>query len=106
VLLCRHKVLGSSPSTAKGKRKKYLEIRTLHSQWESVCPACARSWVQFPSIAKLKKNGKEDKWHYEWQPSHSGRKWFNLDQIPHSSSEETEAQNGSETCSPECQVSM
>jgi hypothetical protein len=30
----------------------------------------------------------------------------NLDQISHSSSEETEAQNGSETCSPECQVSM
>jgi hypothetical protein len=22
------------------------------AQWESVCPACARPWVQFPSIAK------------------------------------------------------
>jgi hypothetical protein len=40
------------------------------------------------------------------QPSHNGRKYFNLDQIPHSSDEETEAQNSSETCSPECQVPM
>jgi hypothetical protein len=28
VLLCRHKILGSSPSTAKGKRKIYLGMRT------------------------------------------------------------------------------
>jgi hypothetical protein len=40
------------------------------------------------------------------QPSYNGRKYFNLDQIPHSSSEETEAQNGSETYSPEYQVSL
>jgi hypothetical protein len=40
------------------------------------------------------------------QPSHRGGKKFNLDQIPHSSSEETEAQNSLETCSPEYQVSM
>jgi hypothetical protein len=35
------------------------------AQWDSVCPACARPWVQFPNIAKSKKkkNGKEDKWH-------------------------------------------
>jgi hypothetical protein len=25
------------------------------AQGESVCPACARPWVQFPSIAKSKK---------------------------------------------------
>jgi hypothetical protein len=25
------------------------------AQWENVCPACARPWVQFPSVAKLKK---------------------------------------------------
>jgi hypothetical protein len=33
------------------------------TQWENVCPACARSWVQFPSIVKSKKeNGEENKW--------------------------------------------
>jgi hypothetical protein len=32
------------------------------AQWENVCPACAKPWVQFPSIT-IKKNGKEDKWH-------------------------------------------
>jgi hypothetical protein len=25
------------------------------AQWETVCPACARPWVQFPRIAKSKK---------------------------------------------------
>jgi hypothetical protein len=33
------------------------------AQWKNICPACAKPWVQFPSIAKSKKNGKEDKWH-------------------------------------------
>jgi hypothetical protein len=33
------------------------------TQWENVCPACAKSWVQFPNIAKSKKNGEEDKWY-------------------------------------------
>jgi hypothetical protein len=34
------------------------------AQWENVCTACAKPWVQFLSIAKSKKkkNGKEDKW--------------------------------------------
>jgi hypothetical protein len=32
------------------------------AQWESVCPACVRFWIQFPNIAKKKKNGEEDKW--------------------------------------------
>jgi hypothetical protein len=22
------------------------------AQWENVCPACAKAWVQFPSITK------------------------------------------------------
>jgi hypothetical protein len=32
---------------------------------ESIYPACATLWVQFPSFAKNKtqKNGEEDKWH-------------------------------------------
>jgi hypothetical protein len=37
------------------------------AEWENVCPACAKPWVQFPSITKTIKikikNGKEDKWH-------------------------------------------
>jgi hypothetical protein len=24
------------------------------AQWENVCPACAKPWVQFPSITKKK----------------------------------------------------
>jgi hypothetical protein len=28
------------------------------AQWDSVCPACARPWVQFLSIAKSKKKKK------------------------------------------------
>jgi hypothetical protein len=51
---CRRKVLSSSPSTAKGKRKKIFGDKDI-AQWESVCPACAKPWVQFPSIAKSKK---------------------------------------------------
>jgi hypothetical protein len=63
VSLCRHKVLSSSPSTAKRKRKKIFGDKDV-GQWENVCPACARTWVQFPSIAKSKKkNDKEDKWY-------------------------------------------
>jgi hypothetical protein len=54
VQLCRHKVLGSSPSTAKEKREKIFGDEDI-AQWESVCPACARPWVQFPTIAKSKK---------------------------------------------------
>jgi hypothetical protein len=60
VLLFRHKVLGSSPSTAKEKRKKIFGTKDI-TQWESVCPVCARPWVQFSTIAKSKKNGKKDK---------------------------------------------
>jgi hypothetical protein len=64
VPFCRHKVLSSSPSTAKGKRKKIFGDEDI-VQWESVCPACARPSVQYPKIEKKqkkkKKNGKEDK---------------------------------------------
>jgi hypothetical protein len=48
---------------AKEKRKKVLGDEDI-AQWESICPAGARTWVQFPSIAKStkrKKNGKKDK---------------------------------------------
>jgi hypothetical protein len=64
VLLCRHKVLSSSPNTAKEKRKKYIFEDKGIAQWESICPAYARAWVQFPSIAKSKKKKKDkkDKW--------------------------------------------
>jgi hypothetical protein len=54
VPLCRHKVLSSSPSIAKGKRKKIIGDKDV-AQWESVCLACARPWVQFSKIAKSKK---------------------------------------------------
>jgi hypothetical protein len=36
------------------KKKKKLGSKDI-TQWESVCPACARPWVQFPNIAKSKK---------------------------------------------------
>jgi hypothetical protein len=54
VPLCRHKVLSSGPSTAKEKTKIYIFRNKDIAQWESVYPACARPWVQFPSIAKKK----------------------------------------------------
>jgi hypothetical protein len=28
------------------------------AQWKNVCPACAKPWVQFPSITKSKKKKK------------------------------------------------
>jgi hypothetical protein len=62
-----HKVLGSSPVQP-------MEIIIIIiiiifgaeevAQWENVCLACAKPWVQFPSITKKnKKNSKKDKWH-------------------------------------------
>jgi hypothetical protein len=62
VLLCRHKVLSSSPVQPKKREKKIFGAEEV-GQWENVCPACAKPWVQFPSIAKLKKNVKKDNWH-------------------------------------------
>jgi hypothetical protein len=36
------------------KTKKIFGAEEI-AHWESICSACARSWVQFPSIAKKKK---------------------------------------------------
>jgi hypothetical protein len=44
-------------------KKKIFGAKDI-TQWESVCPACTRPWIQFPSIAKSKKKkkSKKDKW--------------------------------------------
>jgi hypothetical protein len=54
VPLYRHKVLSSSP--VQPKEKKIFGDKEV-AQWENVFPACAKPWVQFLSIAKLKKKG-------------------------------------------------
>jgi hypothetical protein len=40
-------------STVKDKKKKLGTEEV--AQWENVCPAFAKPWVQFPNIAKSKK---------------------------------------------------
>jgi hypothetical protein len=52
VPLCRHKALSSNP--VQPKTKEIFGAEKV-AQWENVCPACAKLWVQFPSIAKSKK---------------------------------------------------
>jgi hypothetical protein len=47
--------MSSSPSITKEKKKIYIFGDKGIAQWESVFPACARPWIQFPSIAKKKK---------------------------------------------------
>jgi hypothetical protein len=47
-------------SQSKVKKKK-IGVEEV-AQWENVCPACAKPWVQYPSFIKLKKNDDEDKW--------------------------------------------
>jgi hypothetical protein len=44
--------------------KKKLEAKDI-VQWKSVCPACARPWVQFPNIANVVS--------MPLNPSHSGK---------------------------------
>jgi hypothetical protein len=48
---------GTKPSvqiSVQPKTKKIFGAEDI-AQWENVSPACAKSWVQFPSIAKSKK---------------------------------------------------
>jgi hypothetical protein len=59
VLFYRHKVLNSNSSTTKGKKKIFGAEDV--AEWESVCPACALPWVQFPNIAKNKTKQKNSK---------------------------------------------
>jgi hypothetical protein len=55
VPLCRHKAPSSNP--VQPKTKKIFGAEEV-AQWENVCPACAKPWVQFPSIVKSKQNKK------------------------------------------------
>jgi hypothetical protein len=63
VLLYKHKVLSSSPVQPKSKIIIVIIIFGAEevAQWENVCPACTKPWIQFLSITKKMKNGKEDK---------------------------------------------
>jgi hypothetical protein len=52
VPLCRHKALSSNP--VQPKPKKIFGAEEV-AQWENVCPACAKPWIQFPNMLNKKK---------------------------------------------------